>query len=417
MIKLKKEYKIAVTVIVALVILIWGMSFLKGKNIFESGTIYYGVYSKVNGLNEASPVHYHGYKVGSVLEIKFHPERQERFVVTFSLNKEMPVYKNTIAQIYSFDLMGAKAVKFVDGGGGAILQPGDTLQTSIKGSLTDELGPIKNKIESLVVKMDSTLGSLSGVFSEDNNQSLEEGMKSFRAMMNNLEKTTSAVNSSLGNGGALNKTLANIDTVTGELANQQGNIATTMENMAVFSGKLNQMHLDSLALKLDSSLFMVNSLLEQAKNGEGSLGLLLSDEGLYYNLMDASANLDRLLADMRHNPKRYLSFSAFDLGRDVTVNVSDERAEQKGLVYKVRVAESDEPLEIKNQMVKDKYRIFEDTDGRKYTYTLGSSSSYAEVKGIRDEILHEFPDADVMALQDGKPVRLIKALRLTGEKQ
>jgi phospholipid/cholesterol/gamma-HCH transport system substrate-binding protein len=215
----------------------------------------------------------------------------------------------------------------------------------------------------------------------------------------------------------LNKTLSNIDTVTGELANQQGNIATTMENMAVFSGKLNQMHLDSLALKLDSSLFMVNSLLEQAKNGEGSLGLLLSDEGLYYNLMDASANLDRLLADMRHNPKRYLSFSAFDLGRDVTVNVSDERAEQKGLVYKVRVAESDEPLEIKNQMVKDKYRIFEDTDGRKYTYTLGSSSSYAEVKGIRDEILHEFPDADVMALQDGKPVRLIKALRLTGEKQ
>lgn len=417
MIKLKKEYKIAITIIAALAIIIWGMGFLKGKNVFNTGTVYYGVYSKMNGLTEASPIHYHGYKVGSVMEVNFHPGQQDRFVVSFSINKEMPVTENTIAQIYSFDLMGAKAVRFVDGKGGKQLQPGDTLKTSVESSLSEDLEPIKNKVENMVVSLDSTLSSLSGVFSDDNNQSLEEGMKSFRTMMHNLEQTTGAVKASLGNGGALNRTLANIDTVTGGLARQQDNIATTMKNVSDFSGKLNQMHLDSLALRLDSGLLMVNALLEQAQSGEGSLGLLLSDEGLYYNLMDASANLDRLLADIRHNPGRYVSFSAVDFGRDVTVKVSDELAEQKGIVYKVKIAESKEPLELKNQMVKDQYRIFEDTDGRKYTYTIGHSSSYAEIKQLRDEILSEFPEADVVALQDGKPVRLVKALRQTDAEQ
>ncbi len=414
MIKLKKEYKIAVMAITALVILIWGMGFLKGRNIFDSGTVYYGVYSKMNGLTEASPIHYHGYKVGSVREINFYPGQENRFVVTFSINKEMPLTDNTIAQVYSFDLMGAKAVRFLDGDNGVPLQPGDTLNTSIESSLSEDLEPIKNKVEKLVVSLDSTLYSLSGVFSDDNNQSLEEGMKSFRAMMRNLEQTTGAVNSSLGNGGVLNRTFANIDTVTGELARQQENMAATFENVADFSGKLNRMHLDSLALRLDSGLLMVNALLEQAQTGEGSLGLLLSDEGLYYNLMDASANLDRLLADIRHNPGRYVSFSAVDFGRDVTVKISDERAEQQGIVYKVKIAESKEPLELKNQMVKDNYRIFEDSDGRQYTYTIGSSSSYPEIKRLRDEILSEYPEADVIALQDGKPVRLIKALKQTG---
>jgi phospholipid/cholesterol/gamma-HCH transport system substrate-binding protein len=417
MIKIKKEYKIAVTIISALVVLIWGMSFLKGRNIFDSGTVYYGVYSKMNGLSEASPINYHGYKVGSVMEINFHPGQQNRFVIAFSINKEMPITENTVAQIYSFDLMGAKAVRFVDGEDGVPLQPGDTLKTSIESSLSEDLEPIKNKVENLVVNLDSTLNSLSGVFSEDNNQSLEEGMKSFRAMMHNLEQTTGAVKASLGNGGALNRTLANIDTVTGELARQQDNMAATLENVADFSGQLKQVHLDSLAVRLDSGLLLVNALLEQAQSGEGSLGLLLSDEGLYYNLMDASANLDRLLADIRHNPGRYVNFSAVDFGRDVTVKVSDERAEQQGIIYKVKIAESKEPLELKNKMVNDQYRVFEDTNGRKYTYTVGNSSSYIEIKRLRDEILPEFPEADVVVLQDGKPVRLIKALRQTGVKQ
>jgi phospholipid/cholesterol/gamma-HCH transport system substrate-binding protein len=420
MIKLKKEYKIALTVLVALLVLLWGVNFLKGKNIFESGTTYYGVYSKVEGLTEASPVYYHGYKIGSVQEIQFNPAQKERFIVSISLKDDIPLYKDMIAQIYSLDLMGTKAVQFLDGRNEKLLAPGDTLQTNVMGGLKDQFStevlPIKNKVEDLIVKLDTTLTNMSKVFSNKNNRSLEEGMNSFRGMMNNLEKTTSELNSSLKPGGAIHNSLANLDSISGELSNQREAISTTMENVADFSKQLKAMNLDTLAGRIDSSLMVVNTLLKQTREGEGSLGLLLSDEGLYYNLMDASASLDRLLADVRHNPKRYLSFSAVDFGKDVYVNVDDEKATQQGIVYKVKIAESKEPLSIRNQMVKDQFRIFEDSDGENYIYTVGATSSYGKIEKILKEVIGVYPDASIIALKNGKPVKVVKALKQTGRK-
>jgi len=420
MINLKKEYKIALTVIAALIVLLWGVNFLKGKDIFDTGTVYYGTYPRLEGLTEASPVYYNGYKVGSVRDIEFHPEREKKFIVTFSLERELPVYRTTVAQIYSFDLMGTMAVQFLDGQPDELLEPGDTLQTSIKRAIMDqvttEVMPIKDKVEALIVRIDSTLSGLSGVLSDTNNQSFEEGMKSFRQMMQNLEKTTAEFNTVMSKGGALRNSLASIDTISGELSRQRHSVSATIKNVEDFSEQLGRLELDTLAEKLDSSLFILNSLLKQASEGEGSLGLLLSDEGLYYNLMDASANLDRLLADVRHNPKRYFSISAFDFGKTVEIKVDDKKAEEQGIVYKVRISVSDKPLDIRNNMIRDKYRIFEDTDGKKYTYTVGASSSYADVKSIRDEIIHEYPEAEIIAFKEGKPVKLFKALKLSGTK-
>lgn len=420
MIKLKHEYKIAITVIACLVLLVWGMNFLKGKNLFDTGTVYYGVYSNVDGLTEASPVYYHGYKIGSVREIEFLPQEQGRFIVTISLNKEVPVVSNTVARIHSFDLMGTKAIEFVDGDSDVYLLPGDTLQTSVEGGLKEqistEISPLKRKTENLIVKMDTTLSGLSQVFSNENNRSLEEGMNSFRQMMQNLELSSAMLNKSLAEGGAINNSLASIDSVSLELSRQRNAIATTMENLAVFTEQLKGMNLDTLASRVDSSMLAVNSLLQQATDAEGgSLGMLLSDKGLYYNMMDASENLDRLLADVRHNPKRYLSFSAFDLGREVYIKVDDDRAEQKGIVYKVKIKESKKPLALKNQMVMDQYRVFEDIDGKNYIYTVGRTSSFADITKIKNHVLNLYPDAKVIAFRNGVPVKVKKALKLSGE--
>lgn len=420
MIKLKHEYKIALTVIACLVLLVWGMNFLKGRNLFDTGTVFHGVYSNLDGLTEASPVYYHGYKIGSVREIEFLPGKQGRFVVTMSLTKEILLVRDTEAQIHSFDLMGTKAIRFLDGDSERFLQPGDTLQTSVEGGFQDqissELSPLKSKTENLIVKMDTTLSGLSRVFSNQNNRSLEEGMNSFRQMMQNLERSSAMLNASLTEGGAINNSLASIDSVSRELNRQRNAIASTMENLAVFTEQLKGMNLDTLAARVDSSMVAVNGLLQQASDAEGgSLGLLLSDKGLYYNMMDASANLDRLLADVRHNPKRYLSFSAIDLGRKVYINVDDDRAEQQGIVYKVKIKESGKPLPLKNQMVMDQYRVFENSDGKNYTYTVGRTSKYGEITKIKNHVINLYPDAKVIAFKDGAPVKVKKALKLSEE--
>jgi phospholipid/cholesterol/gamma-HCH transport system substrate-binding protein len=391
MIKFKSEYKIALTVLTALLILLWGLNFLKGKNIFDTGEIYYGVYSELDGLAEASPVYYHGYKVGTVREISFHPNKKGRFVIVFSLNKEVPLSKTTLAQIYNLDLMGTKAVQFIDGNVGELLQPGDTLQTGVKGDLMDDLAPVKDKAEALIVKLDTVLSRVSGVLSPQNNKSLEDGMVSFSYTMQNLETSSSQLKNSLKPGGAINNSLANIDAITGELNGQRQAIGQIMENMALFSSQLKELKLDTLAIRVDSTLLTINGLLKQTQEGEGSLGMMF-------------------LADMRHNPKRYLNFSAIDFGREVYIKVDDERAEQQGIIFKVKIDESEEPIEIKNKTVIDQYQIFEDTDGKKFIYTIGASSDYSEIVKIKDAIIHKYPDSEIIALENGKPLKLRKAL-------
>ncbi|SFD91871.1 MlaD family protein [Thermophagus xiamenensis] len=420
MLNLKKEYKIAITVVIALGVLIWGVNFLKGKNIFSSGLTFHAVYSDLEGLTEASPVFFHGYKVGSVRNIEFHPERDKKFIVTLSLEKELPLYKSTVAQIYSSDLMGTMAIQLLDGTPDVLLEPGDTLKTSIKEGLLDQMSttvmPLKDKVESLVVKIDSAISGLSTIFSDANTQNLSEGMKSLSYILKNLENATAQLNREMAKGGSIHNTLASIDTITGTVNQNRDAIVSTLNNMSRFSDELARLNLNAMAFKIDSTLRVLNVMLQQVQNGEGSLGLLLSDEDLYYNLLDASANLNKLLADVRHNPGRYINISAFDFGKNVNIMVDDEEAKNKEITYKVKVAQSDVPLDIKNKLIRNKFRIIEESDGKRYTYTVGESHSYREIISIRDEIAHQYPNAQIVAFRKGKPVKVNKALKLSERK-
>ncbi len=413
--KIQREVKIGFTVIVAIAILVWGVGFLKGKNVFDSGERYYGVYSRVEGLTEGSPIFYKGYKIGTVKGIDFHPNQKGQFLISFSVTKKLDLPANTIAQIYSLDLMGSKGVQILPGSSVEMLQPGDTLNTNVMGDLKDQVSmevlPLKDKTERLLVKLDTVLTDIGKVFSEENNRNLDYGIKNFSAIMENLEETTRNLSLSFAPGGSINNSLANIDSLTHAAKMQKDNLEAAMNNLTAFSVKLRDLQLEAMAASVDSSLNTINRLLQSAEDGEGSLGLLLSDNTLYLNLMDASANLDRLLADVRHNPGRYLSFSAIDLSPKTFVSLDDQKAEDHGIVFKLQVARSSTPLEIKNQMIDESHRIFEDTDGKDYIYTVGETSSYREILSVKDRIADKFPDARVIALEKGKPVKLKRALK------
>ncbi len=413
--KIQREVKIGFTLIAAITILIWGFNFLKGHNVFDTGERFYGVYSRVDGLNEGSPIYYKGYKIGSVQDIVLHSELDGKFLVAFSITKDISFSSNTMAQIYSMDLMGSKGVQFLPGNDSNRLQPGDTLNTNVMGDLKDQVSmemlPLKDKTERLLVKLDTVLTDIGQVFSEENKQSLSYSIKKFQMFMDNLESASGKMNASFERDGAIGHSLANLDSLSMALKMQRENLETTFGNLAAFSGQLKTLHLDTLAGRIDSGLVNINYLLERTSRGEGSLGLLLSDDALYLNLMDASANLDRLMADIRHNPGKYLHFSAIDLAPKMFVEVDEQKARDHGIVFKLQVMHSAVALEIKNQMVNNTYRIFEDYDGKSYLYTIGETSSYREILKIKDQVAQEFPEARVIALENGKPVKLKRALK------
>jgi phospholipid/cholesterol/gamma-HCH transport system substrate-binding protein len=413
--KITREVKIGLLVIGALLLLIWGAHFLKGSNLLRSGSDYYGVYSSVEGLTEGSPVNFKGFKVGSVQDINLHPKQQGVFLVSFTVNEPLQLPENSVAQIYSVDIMGSKAIQIELGNSAAMLTSGDTLATDVVGDVMDrltlEMQPIKEKTESLLETMDTVLTQVSRVFSEDNKLALNKSIADFQRTVENLKLATDEIGKSIANGGQIGNSLDNVEQFTYALREQSGNLAVTMENMATLSEQLSKADIAGLVAQTDSALNGVTNMLNQVSEGEGSLGQLMNDETLYLNLTDASANLDRLLGDLRHNPDRYLHFSAVNFGKRVSLFPSDELAEEKGIVFKVKVAESKSPLDIKNRVVLYDMPVFEDTDGRRFIYTVGETSSYSEALKWLNQLSDKFPSAEIYAMENGQPVRLKRALR------
>ncbi|MBI9065106.1 MAG: MCE family protein [Marinilabiliaceae bacterium] len=412
---MKKEIKIGLVVMVGFAILIWGVNFLKGRNIFSFGDEYYGVYGRLDGLAKASPVAFRGFKIGSVQNIEFHPTLPNKFVVTFSLDTELELPKDTRAQIYSLDLMGSKGVQFIPGKETVYLAAGDTMVTSVMGDLKDQVSmevlPLKDKAERLIVKLDSVLTNVGRVFSEDNQSNLSASIENFNRSMRNFERLSSNLARKVDDDGDVTMMVKRMDSVMMMVAAQRPYIDTTFRNLAGFSSQLEQAQFDEVLGSLKSTLENTTLLLNNLNEGNGSLGLLLSDKELYYSLTEASASLNHLLIDVRHNPDRYVNFSAVNLGKKVYV--TDGAYGVKGVFYQVELIQSPKPLNMDSVLIKDKYKVFEDYREGDYVYSIGQARNYDEILKIHEEVKADYENSRVVAFENGEVISIKKALRKT----
>jgi phospholipid/cholesterol/gamma-HCH transport system substrate-binding protein len=210
---------------------------LKGKNFFLNSSNYYGIYSFVEGLNEGCPIYYKGFKIGSVSSIEFHPQYQKEFLVTFHLTKKPLITNKTTAQLYSVDLLGTKAIQFINIGdimeeGTIDLYPGDTLKTSIMGDLKDQVStevlPLKDKVENLIITLDSVLTNIGRVFTWENKNNLNQSIISFHRTVNSLEESMAIINATLKKGGEINASFQNIEEITAAIVLQTNNLNAIM---------------------------------------------------------------------------------------------------------------------------------------------------------------------------------------------
>ncbi|MBS2212448.1 MCE family protein [Carboxylicivirga mesophila] len=409
---MKKEVKIGLTVFVSFIIVIWGFNFLKGHNLIEVGNSYYGVYDRIDGLTKASPVYFRGFKVGTVRDINFHPTQPNRFLVTFTLFDEIGIPADSKAQIYSLDLMGTKGVQFIIGHSEQMLAVGDTMNTSVVGDLADKMSmevlPLKDKTERLIVKLDTVLTNIGQIFSEEKSRfhssmyNLDRSLRHFESISRNLAKK-------MEDDGEVTMMLQRTDSLVAMLSAQRPHIDSTFSNLANFSQQLEDANIDATVEQLRSTLSSANDLLDSINDGKGSLGKLMSDDEFYYSLNDVSNSLNRLLIDFRHNPDRYVSFSAVNFGRKVMV--TDQAYGVGGIVYEIQILASKTPAKIDSTILDGKYKIFEDYRDSKYIYSLGQTRYFDEASKILDEVKDLYDEANIVALENGVPISLKKARR------
>jgi phospholipid/cholesterol/gamma-HCH transport system substrate-binding protein len=300
--KLSKEVKTGILAIGAILLLIFGYSFLKGTNLLEKNREFYVKYDNVEGLAQAAPVTINGLTVGKVQNITF-ANTKGSLVVKFTVEKDFDFSKNSVVRIYSAGLIGGKSLGiFPEYDVNDIAKSGDTLQGDVEdGMLTavsKALGPLEKKVNNTLNTVDTLLLSVNAIVDEDTRKNLQEAIE-------NLNKT---LNSFSGVSENLNHILANN---TSKLDNTFTNLDTTAENFAKLSDSLAQLQTGKLVTDLQDVVDKMNKIVVGVDNGEGSIGKLLKDDKLYNNLEGASRQLEQLLQDVKLNPKRYVNISIF----------------------------------------------------------------------------------------------------------
>lgn len=300
--KLSKEVKTGILSLSAILLFIYGYSFIKGSDIFDSSRIFYVSYQNVEGLDNSARVTINGLAVGKVKSINL-VNKEGGLIVSFSVDREFNFSRNSIVRIYSSSLIGGKQLAIIlDNETNNIAKSGDTLKGEIeKGMLevmTGGLKPLEQKVLTTLSNLDSLVLNLTDVLDDETRLNLKESIVSLNQTMNSFKEASGNLNSLIKtNKEKLNNTFANLEIAS--------------ENFARFSDSLAQIETGKMVKDLENIISRFNSILEGIEDGEGSIGKLLKDDKLYDNLEGASKQLELLLEDMKLHPKRYVHFSLF----------------------------------------------------------------------------------------------------------
>jgi len=307
--KISNEVKVGFTVLVTLVSFILLFNFLKGKDLFNRTAYYHAVYDKIGGLAESSPVEVNGYKVGVVQSIRFIDAVSGRLLVTFSVDRNFKLPKNTVAEVLPLSLIAGMKVQFVYGNGPGFYSDGDTIQGRLAVSIIDkvetELIPVKERITNLIVSADSVITSINKIMDEGFRKDLGE-------TMSNLNSTTASIDNIIGsNEKELKSTLESVSKFSEMLSANTGKMNSTFSNLQAISDTLAAADIYATISNLKASLEGASKMMNNLNSGKGSAGQLLTNDSLYINLSNSLSSLNLLLEDMKANPKKYVHFSLF----------------------------------------------------------------------------------------------------------
>ena len=317
---IKKEYKIAAVFIITLLLLYWGLNFLKGRDLFNKQRKFYVVYNQVNGLVVSNNVLVNGMRVGQVNRMYFYPDKSGRIVVEMLItNGDLVIPKNSIARLFSGDLLGSRAIDLQLGDSKTEAVEGDTLKSFVQATLSEEVNvqiqPVKQKFESVMASLDSVLVIIKSVFNENTQRNLELSFTSIRNTIQNLESTTYNIDTLVvTQKHKLSLIIGNVESITANIKNNNDKITNIINNFSSISDTIAKAKLANTITNANKSLKEFNEILEKINKGEGSLGLLLNNDELYNSLNKASKDLDNLIIDVKENPNRYVSVSVFGGG-------------------------------------------------------------------------------------------------------
>lgn len=306
--KINNETKVGVLAIIAVVILVVGYNFLKGKSIFKKTKHIYAVFSNLSGLDKSNQVTVNGLAIGTVSDITEKDKEVNGIVVTINLTRNVNIPNNSVAHI-SEKLVGSSSITINMGTSKVYLQDKDTIPTEVisdlLGDLTAQVTPTLSKARDAIDSLKALLGGMNRLFDPATKGNIQ-------AMIGNLTLTSARLQTVLDvQAELLEKSLGNVHSITENLASNNERITNTLQNLERSSSKFANLNLQHTIDTLNQTVNSLKNFASKLNSNEGSLGALVNDKTLYNNLNYTAVKLETLIDDIRMHPKRYVNISLF----------------------------------------------------------------------------------------------------------
>lgn len=293
--KLTKEIKIALVAIVGILIMYFGINFLKGMNLFSTNNAYYMTFDDIQGLGASTPIYADGYKVGIVDGLEYDYKENGPIKVKVDIIKDLRIPQGSKAEIVK-DLMGNLQVNLLLANNPRErVEPGGIIPGAVNGGMMDKAANLVPVVEKMLPKLDSILTSVNALLADP---ALAASLHNVETITSNLTVSTRELNTLMA---GLNKQ------VPGMIGKANG----VLDNTNRLTANLASLDVQGTLNKVNQTLESAHQFTEKLNSNQGSLGLLMNDTRLYDNLTSTMSHADSLVIDLKAHPKRYVHFSVF----------------------------------------------------------------------------------------------------------
>lgn len=296
--KITKEAKVGLLVVVSLSILYTGFNFLKGKDYFSNDNTFYVVYDNIDGLVKSNDVEINGHRVGRVDNITLQQDKGNTLLVTLSVSTEFYIPKGTIAELSDVGPLGGKKIVLNLSSSKDFLESDAFLAAGKSGSLTDILA---NEVKPITMSLDSTLISFRAFMNDTSNSSLKATLSSVNSTFKEFETTAKTVSSTLRPiKPKMDRAFASLDTTMSSLKvimSKMSNIADTLQNL----------ELKQTIKETNDAIAGIVTTIDNLNEGKGTLGKLMTDDQVYQNLSMAVQRMNLIMYNFDTDPKQFLA--------------------------------------------------------------------------------------------------------------
>lgn len=282
----RREAWIGATILLGAVLFVVLYSYIRDVRWWGGGVRVHAIVEDAGRVTPGVPVTLRGVDIGQVRDRRLRPDL--RVSLTLELDRRAPVPADSRVELGAKSIFGEPAVTILPGTSPRRVASGDTLAAGVELSATELFEQLGGRATEV----------LSPEFAAD----LRAGMADFREAATSLSELLGQAGPAVAAASSsLRRSAEGVERVaTGP------DLEAAAQSLALTSEQLQMM-----ASGLSGSARRLEAILAKVDGGEGSLGRLVNDPGLYEDLRSLAASYRDLANDIRENPKRYVRVSVF----------------------------------------------------------------------------------------------------------